>query len=103
MAERRAQVCAGCAHNTRGDWTSFFTVPVAATLRSALALIKGQGLATSLDESLHVCGVCSCPLKLKVWARLSHITEHAPEEVMRNLPPHCWIKTEQTAQSNNPK
>ena len=95
LAEARATVCAGCTHNTPGDWLSFFTVPVATTLRGVLSLIKGQGLATTLDEHLHVCDVCSCPLKLKVHCRLHHITAHMPEDVSRALPPHCWIVREQ--------
>lgn len=94
QAEARAAVCVRCPLNEPGDWLSFFTVPAANLLRSALEQIKGQGLTTSRDADLHVCSACDCPMKLKVWCRLPHILAHIPAESQARLWGECWIRAE---------
>jgi hypothetical protein len=94
VAERRAAVCAGCRLNDRGDWTRFFTVPAAAAVRSMMSFFGGLKLTTQVDEQLHVCTACACPVKLKVWARLAHILKHMPKTDYDALANECWIKAE---------
>jgi hypothetical protein len=102
LAESRAAVCcAPCPENQAGDWLSFFTVPVSAALRAALSALKHQGLETSRDEGLHVCRACSCPMKLKVWARLPHILKHIPAESKSKLWQQCWVLKEEREAKNN--
>lgn len=98
LAEQRAAVCAVCPLNQAGDWTAIFTVPVSLTLRAILGLLKGQGLTTSQDEKLHVCSACACPMKLKVWCRIHHITDHIPPESKAALAQGCWITKEAAEQ-----
>jgi hypothetical protein len=90
-AEARAAVCVACPLNERGDWTRFFTKPAATVLKRFLEVKNGMQLATSVDASLGVCSACLCPLPLKVWAPIRHITANTPEEVKKELHPTCWV------------
>ena len=90
----RANVCAHCPHNQSGDLTSFFTVPVSNAIRKALADKDGMNLATPIDDQLHVCGICLCPMKLKVHVPLKTILDRLPTEVFTELPEYCWMRTE---------
>lgn len=95
LAENRATVCSTCPMNQPGDWTTFFTAPVAATLRLQLGMKNDLRLETSKDSELHVCNACSCPLPLKVWTPLHYILENMDETVKQRLDPRCWILKEQ--------
>ncbi len=97
QAEARAAVCAGCPKNDPGDWLAYFTVPAARAIRGALNAFREQQLVTALDDRLHLCSACDCPLRLKVWARLSHILAHIPPESKAALHPGCWILAEEKA------
>lgn len=94
LALRRAQVCVGCPNNDKGDWTRFFTVPTQAVIRKGLGIIKDLDLTTAVDDQLQVCTVCGCPLKGKVYARLSHILKFMPKADLAKLPDFCWIVRE---------
>lgn len=91
LAEKRATVCSTCPMNQPGDWTTFFTAPVAATLKLQLAMKNDLRLETSKDKELHVCSACSCPLSLKTWTPLNFILENTDEETMNRFDPRCWI------------
>ncbi len=91
LADGRAAICAGCPKNDGGDFTSYFTKPVADTIRTQLEIRGELQLKTPHDDKLTVCSACSCPLKLKVWAPLDHILAHTPEAVRKDLAPQCWI------------
>lgn len=94
LAESRAKVCVGCAMNGKGDFTSWFTVPLSEAIRKAETALRERNLATSLDDKLGVCASCLCPLKLKTWCSIRAIKDHLIAEVQADLPPHCWILTE---------
>lgn len=94
LATKRAENCALCPQNGKGDWTTYFTAPAAAIIRRQLHQKDGLKLTTPLDDSLGVCKACSCPLKLKVHVPLAHITAHTRPEVLTRLDPRCWMLLE---------
>lgn len=94
QASGRAAICASCPMNAGGDWTSFFTEPVAALIRNQLSLRDDLNLTTPDDAKLNVCEACGCPLKLKVHVPLNHITAHLSDEVKTKLAAPCWILAE---------
>lgn len=91
VADGRAAICAGCPKNDGGDFTAFFTEPIAARIRTQLEIRNDLQLRTPYDEKLTVCSACDCPLKLKVWTPMDHILGHTSDEVKTKLDPRCWI------------
>lgn len=94
LAESRAAVCVTCPKNDKGDWMSFFTVPVAGAFRRALESKNAMNLATSHDADLHVCQACSCVLKLKVWTPFDLFFPKMDAESKLDLWEKCWINEE---------
>lgn len=94
LAEKRGAICQTCPHNKAGDWSSWFTGPVADVIRQQLGIKNDLRLVTSRDADLHVCELCRCDLKLKPWVPLHHILEYTSPEVMASFPAYCWIKVE---------
>lgn len=94
LAEIRASICASCPLNTKGDWTSFFTVPVSSAIRGALNALRAWHLNTTKDSELGVCDACSCPLRLKVWFPIEKIMSKIPQASKDALTPQCWIRSE---------
>jgi hypothetical protein len=92
VSESRAAICADCPKNEKGDWTRFFTVPVSNEIKKQLEKRRGWNLKTSHDENLNICGVCLCPIKLKVHVPIDRILKNLDPEVRANLHPKCWIK-----------
>jgi hypothetical protein len=104
VAAKRAWTCTAgapggqrCPQNTQGNWMSYFTVPASEGIRKMLSLRSEKALTTPSDESLGVCTVCDCPLKLKVHVTLDHIKKHTTDEVRASFPDFCWIKAELAA------
>jgi hypothetical protein len=94
LANARAQTCAACPLNEKGDWTSIFTEPVSAAIRSALQRRKQMNLSTPDDANLGVCAACSCPLALKVHLPLARILAKLQDGPKAALAPNCWIRVE---------
>lgn len=95
-SEFRAQTCAACPKNGKGDWTAWFTKPASEVIAKQLERISGMKLTTSVDDKLQVCEVCLCPLKVKVHTPVQYIKNHTTPEVMNELRavPNCWIPKE---------
>lgn len=91
IAESRAAICADCPKNDGGDFTAYFTKPIADKIRTQLEIRGDLQLRTPSDERLTVCSACDCPLKLKVWTPLEHILKHTSEDTKTKLDPRCWI------------
>lgn len=91
LADGRAEICSTCPKNDGGDWTAYFTKPIADKIRTQLEIRNDLQLRTPHDEKLTVCSACDCPLKLKVWTPLDHILSHTSEETKTKLDPRCWI------------
>ena len=94
MANRRAAVCAPCPKNGKGGLLEYFTVKGAEAVRETIGFFHGLKLRTPTDEELGICQACGCPMLTKVWARLSHILAHMPQEDYNDLVPQCWIRSE---------
>lgn len=100
LAEQRAAVCARrgdgkpCPKNKSGEWTDWFTEAGAALVKGQLALRNQRQLSTALDENLHVCDACSCPLKLKVHCPIGIIDKYMTPDTRKELDPGCWILSE---------
>jgi hypothetical protein len=91
LADSRAAICAECPKNNGGDFTAFFTKPIADKIRTQLEIRGDLQLRTPHDDKLTVCSACSCPLKLKVWAPIDHVLSHTPDDVKQQLDSRCWI------------
>jgi len=91
LADRRASVCATCPKNDGGDFTKYFTQPIADKIRTQLEIRGDLQLRTPHDEKLTICSACDCPLKLKVWVPLEHVMAHTSEDTKTKLDPRCWI------------
>lgn len=91
LADSRAAICATCPKNDDGDFTAFFTKPIADRIRTQLEIRDDLQLRTPNDEKLTVCSACDCPLKLKVWVPLDHILSYTSEDTKTKLDQRCWI------------
>ncbi len=93
LATARAAVCAGCAKNSTGDFTSWFTKPAAGALKRQMEKLAERKLTTPSDSKINVCEVCLCPLKLKVHTPIKFIKDHMTETVANDLMrvEKCWI------------
>ena len=67
---------------------------IAKTIREQLRIKHTLNLYSSWDPDLHMCQICGCCLKLKVWTPIEHIKAHFPKENLTKLPPHCWMLKE---------
>ncbi len=94
QANRRAAICTACPLNEKGDWTAFFTVPVAAAIRTAVDLRRDMKLSTPFDAELGVCSACNCPLRLKIHMKIEAILADMPQESFDSLAGNCWIRAE---------
>lgn len=91
LSDSRAETCSTCPKNDGGDFTAFFTKPIADKIRTQLEIRGDLQLRTAYDEKLTVCSACDCPLKLKVHVDLEHILKHTSEDTKTKLDPRCWI------------
>ena len=91
VADSRAAICATCPRNDGGDWTAYFTKPIADKIRTQLEIRGDLQLRTPHDDKLTVCSACSCPLKLKIWTPIEHVLSHTPDNVKTQLDSRCWI------------
>lgn len=92
LSERRGGVCATCPQNSDKAFGSWFTEPVSARLKKMVEARIDLDLTTPYDDKLGVCGVCLCPMKLKVHVPLDFILAHTKPATMAEFPEHCWIK-----------
>lgn len=95
LAEKRAEICAGCPQNDRkGNILEWFTGIAAKEILAIFSALKDLNLSTSKDDVLKVCQACDCPLKAKVWAPLHIIKKHLSKDRFDRLDPQCWIRHE---------
>lgn len=91
VSASRAEICATCPKNGKGDFTHYFTIPLSQLIRTSLNRLADLNLSTPSDDKINVCEACLCPLKLKVHTPMKHILEHTSGEVKAELDPRCWI------------
>jgi hypothetical protein len=101
-ATARARVCVDCPKNGRGGLTDFFTVPASELIKAQMERSKSLDLSTPHDDSISVCKVCLCPLKLSVHSPIAIKVKHLPADVFNEMPDFCWVKTEAAAEGLRP-
>lgn len=95
LAAQRAVICRDCPENRAPLWWEKMTKePIAAVIRSQLALKHDLNLAVEHEDDLHMCRVCGCCIRLKVWVPISHIKKHTSPEQLLKFPNWCWIRDE---------
>lgn len=94
QANNRAITCVACPLNTPGDWTQWFTIPSAELIQRRVEKAHGRGLTTHMDDQLHLCAACHCPLKVKVHVPINWIRKRLTQEQVTRLDPKCWILSE---------
>ncbi len=99
-AETRAATCVDCPRNEKGDWTRWFTVPASHLVKRQIEHLTEAKLATSLDDKIQVCGICLCPLRVKVHAPMEFIKRYTSPEIRGELSQvrtttgkQCWVIT----------
>lgn len=97
QANVRAATCAACPLNTKGNWISLFTVPVANAIRQKLQQRRNMNLSTPQDAQLGVCEACDCPLPLMIHFPLATKLKSLTASSRASLHPNCWILSEEKA------
>lgn len=91
VADERARTCSTCPKNS-STWN--FRSTIAQAIKRHSEVKHSLSLKTGLDDKLGTCTACECPLKLKIWVPLAHITNHMTSSVEADLHPDCWITAE---------
>lgn len=97
QASSRASVCAVCPKNGKGDWTTWFTAPVANAIRATISRKREMKLETPYDDQIGICTACDCPMELKVHVPFEKFFPKMSETAKVDLnkqDPVCWIITE---------
>lgn len=97
LAAFRAERCLTCQFNVSPNWWEKAKQYVAAVIKRELELKHKLDLSLPEDSKLHMCSVCKCCTRLKVWVPITHIHDHTPKEMMKQFPPWCWLRKELTS------
>lgn len=83
-ADRRSKICLTCPNNVFPDKGKFLEW-------SDIVAIQSVGKLRSIHHNeLGNCGVCTCPLRAKVWIKPPFKLSKEHEEQMRGDKPNCW-------------
>lgn len=103
QAESRSVACTHghsgmkCPFNVAPGWWNLIEQAkneIAQTIRAQLELKKHLSLRVENDDSMHMCHVCGCCMKLKVFTPIEHIKAHTTPVQMALYPSWCWIRKE---------
>ena len=86
-----------CMFNVAPGWWNLLEQAkneIAQTIRAELELKNHLSLRVENDDALHMCMVCGCCMKLKVFTPIEHIKAHTTPERADLYPSWCWIKHE---------
>jgi hypothetical protein len=87
-ADARSRICASCPFNQPGEGC---TTCASNAMREAVESVLGSS-KTIAHDSLHVCNVCGCSLKVAVWCPSDLIQKHKPADQKEAAPSFCWAK-----------
>jgi hypothetical protein len=93
-AEVRAKTCLNCPHNIEPNWWDRVKEVAAHWIQRELEEKHKLQLNTRLDDQLHMCAVCGCCLKLKIWVPPERIRQAAPPEKLHQTPFYCFMRKE---------
>lgn len=91
-ANSRAAICENCPRHERRPFYEVLTAIACAEIQSQLSVKRQMNLKVENEDKLHICGVCSCYLPLKVWVPIQHI--EVSTEPGTEFAPGCWIPKE---------
>jgi len=94
LASARAAVCVKCPQHVKMGLYERFSKEAADEAMKVMGLLKSVDLRTPLDDQLHICDACDCPLRAKIWCPLDIILKHIPSENFERLDPGCWMRSE---------
>lgn len=100
VAEKRSMACVmgnggtHCPKNVEPNWWERVKNKIALAIREQLAVKHQLGLFVSKENEIHMCRICGCCLKLKVWTPIEYVKKHLTDEEIKDLPHWCWMKTE---------
>lgn len=105
LAEARGARCIECPQNGEPNWLESVSAHIADEVKVKMEIRNDLKLATSHDDALNVCKVCTCSLPLKVWTPIKHIAKETLPEVLKELAVvrtksgnMCWVTEEITVQ-----
>lgn len=89
IAQARANICETCNRNDSG-----WEIPETAAnaIKEQMALRHHLDLNLPNDTSLHTCGVCHCPIKLKLWIPIEQLLKYETQDSLAAFPEHCWLR-----------
>lgn len=85
-ADARSRICAACPFNQPGEGC---TTCASNAMREAVESVLGRS-RTVAHDSLNVCNVCGCSLKVAVWCPKELIEKNKPAEQKETKPSFCW-------------
>lgn len=94
VADQRALICLKCPENQKGDLMERFGAAVGMEILEIFTSLNALNTHTGFDDRLHICNICSCPLKAKVWCPLPVAKKYMDDEMMKKLPDFCWLRAE---------
>lgn len=94
LAQARANVCLSCPENKEGHRWLKLTSDTVRAIAEQLQAKEAMKLRVIDEERLYSCGICLCPLSLKIHVPLDTILKHTDDETLNRFPAACWIPTE---------
>jgi len=100
QAEQRAWACTKgdegrmCHENVEPGWWNKVKSSIANTIKMQLEMKHHLKLGSPIDQSLGMCRVCGCCLRLKRHTPIEHINNHTTPEQLAKYSVWCWIKKE---------
>lgn len=89
LAQKRADVCLSCPlHSTTGSVTEVAMV----AFKQQIEVKKKLKLRVNGEKQLHLCTVCGCAMRLKIWPPIEIIAPDAEER--QDLHVNCWLLSE---------
>jgi hypothetical protein len=99
VAEFRAEICVQgndgkpCPLNVAPNWWDRNVKdPIARWITRELEEKHRMQLNTLYDGQLHMCKVCGCCVKLKVWTPAKVLRAHVTKKQLNKTPPYCWMR-----------
>lgn len=98
-AQNRANICLQCPKNEpRGMLEEMLAASVALTVKRQIGLKNDMKLRVDGEKKLHVCAVCNCINRLKVWTPIEFILQNTDAATLNAFPDFCWVPIEANQQ-----
>jgi hypothetical protein len=92
VARYRADICRVCPKNVAPNWWQKNLLdPIAGVIRAGLEIKNSLNLSVEREDELHMCRVCGCCARLKVWTPIQHILKNTDPKKLQEFDKDCWI------------